>query len=956
MVCWMDMTNSLVTWQGGAVGIIRVELETACTMKKQNPDLRICVYRDGDFADVTDELDWLFGAENPLDAYLEHFGRGQSVQKKAPEEKCPEFEAAMSVSESRSARLKQAVKLTMSGWSPRFQLWLMRILRPLFHLLMGFRTRRLARRAAAVGTGAPKPDTALTRNVRHPFSGGDSVFCCGWYLSGKEAAYSAVKRSVPDLRLNFLVYDLVLVKPETACFYTEKEGFTDYLHWVANNCDHVFYWGKTAQDDAEALYREKHWRVPPGSPAFCCSTMKRSSEAGSEEIEALMTKLGVTGPYALMVGSIEPKKNYDVIYAAYCIMARLYPAEEIPQCVIIGSNFGSCKDLVRCIQNDARTKDRFIFTRASDEELAILYDNALFTMVPSFYEGWSIVVAEMLSYGKLCLAADTPPLREVGEDMAVYIDPLDARAWAETIHRFRAQPEDIRVYEERIRQKWQAPGWNDMAAQILQELRSPAVVKSAVNEGPKVYYDFTIGYAYAFSDTPALTGIPRAILMMARNLHALIPNLKYFALTDMGYIEIDDSDIRHIIEGSLLDDDFRLDSLTLRAKALTIPAVTTGGAQNKKGGLSDKAKAKWLFASVLPQRMQKKAIARLKKAGYVEPEGEAVMYTENRTVDLPFQKDDIVLTLGPGWPAWIERCMAEEKEKKGFCVIQTIYDMTPVIIPHTHTSETLHVFTEQFLPNMYGTSDYILYGGETAKRDGEAYARGQGMTPPKGYALKWGNDLKVDRELSETRKREILDHYGIQKPFILTVGTVQRRKNQEILYRAMLRLMQEGKDKDLQLIIAGYPGWGYDDFLKNLRNDERCRGRVLVLTPSDEELNLLYRECLFTVLPSLYEGWSLTLPEGLEYGKFCIAADSDPLREIGGELIDYVDPYDAAAWAEAIDFYVSHPEALREREKKIADGWHGISWMDCSQQLAGVLGEIVSERGGKRAEREEQRD
>ena len=63
---------------------------------------------------------------------------------------------------------------------------------------------------------------------------------------------------------------------------------------------------------------------------------------------------------------------------------------------------------------------------------------------------------------------------------------------------------------------------------------------------------------------------------------------------------------------------------------------------------------------------------------------------------------------------------------------------------------------------------------------------------------------------------------------------------------------------------------------------------------TDVELALLYRKCLLTMFPSLAEGWGLPVGESLAYGKICIASRAGAIPEVGGELVDYVDPYDAS--------------------------------------------------------------
>jgi glycosyltransferase involved in cell wall biosynthesis len=115
------------------------------------------------------------------------------------------------------------------------------------------------------------------------------------------------------------------------------------------------------------------------------------------------------------------------------------------------------------------------------------------------------------------------------------------------------------------------------------------------------------------------------------------------------------------------------------------------------------------------------------------------------------------------------------------------------------------------------------------------------------------------------------------------------------------------------------------------------KDRIVMVSPTDEELDVLYRHCRFTLLPSFYEGWSLTLPESLSYGKFCLTADTDPLRETGRDLVEYVDPHDTFAWADRIGHYLSHPREIERYEQRIRAEWKPRSWKDATKMLLDAL-------------------
>ena len=143
---------------------------------------------------------------------------------------------------------------------------------------------------------------------------------------------------------------------------------------------------------------------------------------------------------------------------------------------------------------------------------------------------------------------------------------------------------------------------------------------------------------------------------------------------------------------------------------------------------------------------------------------------------------------------------------------------------------------------------------------------------------------------------------------------IERRKNHDILYRAWLRLIEAGCTIP-NLVFVGMRGWGVDDLLSDLARDRRIRGRIHVLqTVSDTELAMLYDRCLYTVYPSLYEGWGLPVVESFAFGKFCLCSNAGSLPEAGGDLAEYLDPWDLNAWVERIQIFRRSPGGDREKE------------------------------------------
>ena len=178
------------------------------------------------------------------------------------------------------------------------------------------------------------------------------------------------------------------------------------------------------------------------------------------------------------------------------------------------------------------------------------------------------------------------------------------------------------------------------------------------------------------------------------------------------------------------------------------------------------------------------------------------------------------------------------------------------------------------------------------------------------------------------------------KPFFLSTGTIEPRKNQVFLLDVYQQFRSRG-GQPIPLVLAGKKGWMMDGFDQQISASPWSDDIHLLGYVSDGELAWLYQHCLLNLYPSHYEGFGLPVLEGMHFGTPVICSNRTSMPEIVGEAGVSLPPDDISGWIHALEALVSEPQRRKQLSQAAISRAARFDWEKSSAQV-GNLYKIAS--------------
>jgi len=311
----------------------------------------------------------------------------------------------------------------------------------------------------------------------------------------------------------------------------------------------------------------------------------------------------------------------------------------------------------------------------------------------------------------------------------------------------------------------------------------------------------------------------------------------------------------------------------------------------------------------------------------------------------PQTEENMFVLLGAAWvnsDYFYEITKIKRQLRAKFACV--IHDLIPIYARETCDQGTAEVF-RVFLEQAYRLTDLFICVSENTRRDLERFAAAEGFPAPQACVVTHATEFRDVADIVEFRPEgsRSLPSHSLPESFVLFVSTIEGRKNHRFAFNIWRKLLSTYGDETAVLVCVGRFGWRSEEFIRDVVATNNLSGKIIIKSDvSDEELDELYDRCMFTIYPSLYEGWGLPISESLGKGKLCVCSNTSSMPEAGQEFALYIEPTDPTAAFETVKALIEDRPRLASLNLRIRQGFVPKSWTQAAEEYLEVLSELSS--------------
>jgi glycosyltransferase involved in cell wall biosynthesis len=277
--------------------------------------------------------------------------------------------------------------------------------------------------------------------------------------------------------------------------------------------------------------------------------------------------------------------------------------------------------------------------------------------------------------------------------------------------------------------------------------------------------------------------------------------------------------------------------------------------------------------------------------------------------------------------------------------ILTVYDLIPMLFPEHMPVANTQMQHLSFC--LLKPSDQLISISFATKLD---LCRLTGVAPERTHVTHLAADHRLFYRCTDANQMlAVRRKYNLgQAPYILSLCTLEPRKNIDHVIRAFARLVRNGHVGDCRLVLVGTKGWDFDRIFREMDADPMVASRILTTGyVADEDLASLYSGAAVFAYMSIYEGFGLPPLEAMQCGTPVITSNTSSLPEVVGDAGIMLDPKDLDGLCLALNEVIVNPELRGEMSRRALEQAARFSWDKCVQQTIAAYKSALTVRQAK---------
>lgn len=314
--------------------------------------------------------------------------------------------------------------------------------------------RRRAARQPAAASDRPSPARATLAALMDTVDPGDWLLTPGAPWRQPHSAAAIAKLQSRGVRHALVVHDLIAATQPEWSGIQPASRVASVIGELGRQADAVVVPSAETGETVRRVLAREPLVIPLGS--------------GFTPADAPAEAAAKFGEFVLCVGTIEARKNHDLLLHVWRRMLDQMPPEQVPMLVFAGHVGWAVTDLFDQLRSSRFHDGRIaIFHAPSDAELEGLYRACLFTVCPSHREGSAFAVSESLAFGVPCIASSGTAANTSAQNLARVFPAGDMNAAAALIREAIEDRSGLANWRNAVVRDFHRTPWSDTASAIL---------------------------------------------------------------------------------------------------------------------------------------------------------------------------------------------------------------------------------------------------------------------------------------------------------------------------------------------------------------------------------------------------------------------------------------------------------------------------------------------------------